>query len=135
MQILSALIAGFVLGLGLLVSQMTNPAKVLNFLDVAGIWDPSLLLVIGGAVVTTLVGFQLLKKRSAPLFADVFHLPTKTEIDYRLLVGAALFGVGWGLGGLCPGPAVTSILIANLGIVVFIAAMIFGMWIERQITN
>ena len=127
MRILSTLIAGLIFGTGLILSGMANPVKVQNFLDFFGSWDPSLALVMGGAILVTMPGFWLVLKRKTPFFNNVFHLPTKTDFDFRLLAGAAIFGVGWGLGGFCPGPAVTSLPLAAKGTLVFVPAMLIGM--------
>jgi uncharacterized membrane protein YedE/YeeE len=127
MRILSTLIAGLIFGTGLILSGMANPIKVQNFLDFFGSWDPSLALVMGGAILVTMPGFWLVQKRKAPFFNNVFHLPTKTDFDFRLLAGATIFGVGWGLGGFCPGPAVTSLSLAAKGTLVFVPAMLIGM--------
>src|SRR5262245_65236339 len=105
MRPLASLLTGIVFGLGLVISGLANPAKVLNFLDVAGTWDPSLAFVMGGAVATTWLGYRLVLARPKPVCDTRFHLPTSTAIDRRLLAGAAVFGVGWGLAGYCPGPA------------------------------
>ena len=125
-QLLAALGAGIVFGLGLVVSQMVNPAKVVGFLDVAGKWDPTLLFVMGGALAVAIPGYRWILKRPRPLFADGFSLPTKKDLDPRLIGGAALFGVGWGLAGLCPGPAVTALVTLALPFTVFIVAMLAG---------
>jgi len=127
MRILSTLIAGLIFGSGLILSGMANPVKVQNFLDFFGSWDPSLALVMGGAILVTMPGFWLVQKRKTPFFNNVFHLPTKTDFDFRLLAGAAIFGIGWGLGGFCPGPAVTSLSLAAKGTLVFVPAMLIGM--------
>ena len=127
MRILSTLIAGLIFGTGLILSGMANPIKVQNFLDFFGSWDPSLALVMGGAILVTMPGFWLVQKRKTPFFNNVFHLPTKTDFDFRLLAGATIFGVGWGLGGFCPGPAVTSLPLAAKGTLVFVPAMLIGM--------
>ena len=127
MRILSTLIAGLFFGTGLILSGMANPIKVQNFLDFFGSWDPSLALVMGGAILVTMPGFWLVQKRKTPFFNNVFHLPTKTDFDFRLLAGAAIFGIGWGLGGFCPGPAVTSLSLAAKGTLVFVPAMLIGM--------
>ena len=127
MRILSTLIAGLIFGTGLILSGMANPIKVQNFLDFFGSWDPSLALVMGGAILVTMPGFWLVQKRKTPFFNNVFHLPTKTDFDFRLLAGAAIFGIGWGLGGFCPGPAVTSLSLAAKGTLVFVPAMLIGM--------
>ena len=123
----AAAIAGVVFGVGLAVSQMVNPAKVLGFLDIAGSWDPSLAFVMGGAVAVTWVAFRYVARRSNPVLGGEFALPRDTAIDTRLLGGAALFGVGWGLVGLCPGPAIASVAFGNLDSVLFVGAMILGM--------
>ena len=128
---LAALAAGLLMGLGLAVSQMTNPAKVQNFLDVAGTWDPSLLFVLGAAVLVTVAAFRFVLRRSAPVFDVKFFVPAKTAIDRPLILGAAIFGVGWGLGGYCPGPAIASL--ANLGpnALLFLATMVAGILASR----
>ena len=127
MRILSTLIAGLIFGTGLILSGMANPIKVQNFLDFFGSWDPSLALVMGGAILVTMPGFWLVQKRKTPFFNNVFNLPTRTDFDFRLLAGAAIFGIGWGLGGFCPGPAVTSLSLAAKGTLVFVPAMLIGM--------
>jgi uncharacterized membrane protein YedE/YeeE len=124
---LSTLIAGLFFGTGLILSGMANPIKVQNFLDFFGSWDPSLALVMGGAILVTMPGFWLVQKRKTPFFNNVFNLPTRTDFDFRLLAGAAIFGIGWGLGGFCPGPAVTSLSLAAKGTLVFVPAMLIGM--------
>jgi uncharacterized membrane protein YedE/YeeE len=125
-QLLAALAAGILFGLGLVVSQMVNPAKIVSFLDVTGKWDPTLLFVRGGALAVTIPGFRLILKRPHPLFAGGFLLPTKRDLDPRLIAGAALFGVGWGLAGFCPGPAVTALVTLALPVFIFFAAMLAG---------
>jgi uncharacterized membrane protein YedE/YeeE len=126
-NILVAFVCGLVFGLGLVISQMANPAKVLNFLDFAGRWDPSLAFVMSGAVVTAAIGFRLAWRSKAPLLAESFHLPQKARIDARLVGGAALFGTGWGLVGFCPGPALTALSFGGWEAALFVAAMIVGM--------
>ncbi len=126
MIIVVNLFAGLLFGLGLLLSGMANPAKVLNFLDIAGHWDPSLAFVMGGAVIVTATGYHLIFRRAKPVLDSAFHLPTAREIDLQLVLGAAIFGVGWGLVGLCPGPALVSILLAAPAVFVFVPAMIIG---------
>lgn len=123
---IATLISGVVFGLGLTVSQMTNPDKVLAFLDVGGAWDPSLLLVLAGAVTVTVVAFRFVLKRPQPIFDKRFYLPTRKSIDRKLLGGSAVFGVGWGLVGLCPGPAITSLAFGNSESFIFLGAMIAG---------
>ncbi|MGI9363800.1 MAG: DUF6691 family protein [Rhizobiaceae bacterium] len=131
MKAVAGFAAGLIFGIGLVISGMSDPAKVLNFLDIFGTWDPSLAFVMGGAVVFTFIGYQVVLKRPAPVLSDAFHLPQKTDIDGQLLSGAALFGVGWGLGGFCPGPAITALPLMSTGILAFFPAMIIGMWVAR----
>ncbi len=120
-----ALGTGLFFGWGLTLSGMTDPLTVQAFLDVAGTWNPALAFVMGGAVLVSLLGFQwLLKKRQAPVCGEVFHLPQNKAIARRLLGGAALFGIGWGLAGYCPGPALTSLLAGNTEVWVFVPAML-----------
>lgn len=124
---LAALASGIVFALGLGLSGMTQPAKILGFLDVMGHWDPSLMFVMGGAVLFGLIAFPLILRRPHPLFDGSFHLPTRKTIDARLVVGSAVFGLGWGLSGYCPGPAVVSIVTGAPGALVFVASMLVGM--------
>lgn len=131
-QVLSAMAAGLIFGLGLIVSGMANPAKVLNFLDLFGTWDASLAFVMGGAIAVALAGFRLLARRSKPLFADKFNWPTRSDLDARLIGGAATFGVGWGLVGFCPGPAITALTVGAASTFIFVPAMLAGMWIARR---
>ena len=131
MQPLVSLVAGVVFGLGLAVAEMTNPLKVLDFLDLAGNWDPSLAFVMGGAVLVTLVAFRFVLRRPVPLYGDRFHLPTLTQLDRKLLGGAALFGIGWGLAGYCPGPALATILSGNAETWLFVPAMLVGGALQR----
>jgi uncharacterized membrane protein YedE/YeeE len=124
---LAALAAGVVFGAGLALADMTNPAKVQNFLDVLGAWDASLAFVMGTALVTSALGYRVARRRGAPLLASAFALPERSDLDLRLVAGAALFGVGWGLGGLCPGPALAGLLQGVPQLYVFVAAMLAGM--------
>lgn len=124
---LSALVSGLIFGLGLIISQMVNPDKVISFLDIFGDWDPSLALVMGAALIVTAVGYRLVWRKPKPLAADQFQVPTNRTIDKKLSIGAVLFGIGWGLVGLCPGPAIAALLIGGLPIIIFLAAMIAGM--------
>lgn len=127
MQIFMAVIAGLIFGLGLILSGMTNPAKVIGFLDLAGHWDPSLGFVMAGAVAVSLLPFRLAKSRSMALLGDPIRLPTATDIDRRLVLGSVAFGAGWGLAGYCPGPALTSLLSGGTKPLVFVIAMLAGM--------
>ncbi len=127
MRILSSFVIGLIFGLGLVVSQMINPQKIVAFLDIAGNWDPSLIVVMGAALVTTFIGYRLVLAREKPLFEEGFQIPTKTVIDRPLLIGAAIFGVGWGLAGLCPGPGITAAAVGGLAPWAYLAAMAVGM--------
>lgn len=131
-RLLASFGCGLVFGLGLAVAQMTNPLKVLAFLDVAGRWDPSLALVMGGAVSVTLIGFRWLRGRPAPALSDRFHWPTLSKVDGNLLIGAGLFGVGWGLTGYCPGPAWATLLTGNPEAWLFLPAMVVGAWLQQK---
>lgn len=138
LRILVALFAGTLFGVGLAVSGMMNPQKVIGFLDFAGEWDPTLIFVMGGALLVTLPAFRLILKRPRPILADGFALPTRSALDARLLGGATLFGVGWGLSGFCPGPAVAAMATGLTPVFAFVGAMIGGMalygWIfERPV--
>jgi len=115
----STFLAGLIFGAGLTVSQMVNPAKVIAFLDITGEWDPSLAFVMGGALIVTFIGYKFVLKSATPLFENEFRLPTRNDIDTPLLLGSALFGIGWGLAGLCPGPALASLSFAGLNGLIF----------------
>ena len=134
LKTLTALFAGVLFGLGLAVSGMVDPAKVIGFLDVTGDWDPTLAFVMGGALLVTIPAFRLIMKRPHPVLADDFELPTKKEMDVRLLGGAALFGIGWGLAGFCPGPSVTALASGLVPVFAFVAAMIAGMALYKWIS-
>ncbi|MEH6517778.1 MAG: DUF6691 family protein [Halioglobus sp.] len=127
MKGLVALLCGIVFGVGLAVSGMTDTAKVIGFLDVFGAWVPDLAFVMGGAVCVTLVAFRFVLKREAPLLAPGFSLSTNTAVDGRLLSGAAIFGIGWGVYGYCPGPAISALVYLDDKTVIFIVAMLGGM--------
>jgi len=125
-------LAGLIFGLGLLISGMANPAKVQNFLDLAGTFDPSLIFVMGGAVVVTFLGYRFAFTRPQPVLAEQFSLPTAKEIEARVVLGAGLFGIGWGLSGFCPGPAITSLPLLAKGTLVFVPAMLIGIGVARR---
>ncbi|MDC8769952.1 YeeE/YedE family protein [Roseateles albus] len=118
---------GLLFGLGLILAGMTDPSKVLGFLDLAGQWDPSLAFVMGGAILVSLGAFALAKKRSQSFLGGAMHLPTSRDIDRRLITGSLLFGAGWGLAGFCPGPAIVSVATGNPKAIVFVLAMLAGM--------
>jgi uncharacterized protein len=130
---------GLIFGLGLLLSGMSDPAKVLNFLDLAGIaagtWDPSLAFVMAGAIAVAFVGYGRVLKRPQPWFAEKFHLPTQRDLDLRIISGPAIFGVGWGLAGFCPGPALTALGFGSSAAIMFVAAMLAGMLVARWLAN
>jgi uncharacterized membrane protein YedE/YeeE len=127
----AALGSGVVFGLGLSLAQMTNPDKVLNFLDISGHWDPSLLLVLGGAVTLSTLAFRLVFRRGAPLWDSLFHLPVAKAIDRPLVLGSALFGLGWGLSGYCPGPAIASLGFGNPEALWVVPSIIAGAALQR----
>ena len=135
MHLLALYLIGLVFGVGISISGMANPAKVLNFFDVAaigaGTWDPSLAFVMGGAVITTFLGYRFVLRRPAPLMDSQFHLPAKTDLDARLIGGSAVFGVGWGIAGFCPGGALPALGTGNPSVLVFTAALIAGMAAAR----
>ncbi|MBB3769922.1 hypothetical protein FHS55_000508 [Angulomicrobium tetraedrale] len=135
MSVLVNLALGLLFGLGLVLSGMSDPAKVLNFLDLAGSFDPSLAFVMGGAVLVAFIGFRLTLRRERPVLAPRFQLPTRRDIDARLILGPALFGIGWGLGGFCPGPAFTALGLGASGTLVFVPAMLAGMWAARALAE
>jgi uncharacterized membrane protein YedE/YeeE len=124
---LAALIAGLIFGLGLIVSGMANPAKVIGFLDLAGRWDPSLAFVMGGAIGVGVVGFALARRRTRSLLGAPMQLPASTELSKRLVLGSLAFGIGWGLAGFCPGPAIVSAAAGYSKAWVFVVAMVIGM--------
>lgn len=130
---ISAFLVGTVFGFGLAVAEMTNPARVVGFLDVTGRWDPTLLLVMAGALAVTLPLFPLIVRRPAPLLASSFHLPKRSDIDRSLLAGAAIFGIGWGMAGFCPGPALAALVTASPSVILFVAAMFFGQWLVSRV--
>lgn len=135
MKGLTALLCGLIFGVGLAMSGMTDTAKVIGFLDIFGQWVPDLGFVMGGAVLVTVIAFRLVLRRDNPLLADSFALPTNTAIDGQLLGGAALFGIGWGIYGYCPGPAISALVYLNTDTVIFVAAMLVGMVIANKATS
>lgn len=135
MSFLVNLVLGLLFGIGLVVSGMSDPAKVLNFLDLFGTWDPSLAFVMGGAVLVAFIGFRLVLTRGQPIAGGRFRLPTRTDIDARVMVGPAIFGIGWGLGGFCPGPALTALGLGATGALALVPAMIIGMGAARLLAE
>lgn len=134
LRLAAALASGLVFGIGIVISGMANPAKVLNFFDVAGAWDPSLMFVMGGALIVTFVGYRLVFRRSAPIFDLKFHVPTKKDLDLRLIGGSAIFGVGWGVAGFCPGGALPAIGTGMTDVLLFVGAMLVGMIATRIVS-
>ena len=124
---LSSFIVGLIFGIGLILAGMTNPAKVIGFLDITGTWDPSLAFVMGGAILVAIVAFRFANKRTVNFLGGAMRMPTSDMIDKRLVIGSLLFGAGWGMAGFCPGPAITSIGTGNPKAVIFVIAMIAGM--------
>jgi uncharacterized membrane protein YedE/YeeE len=135
MSFLANLALGLLFGAGLVVSGMSDPAKVLNFLDLFGTWDPSLVLVMGGAVLVTFLGYRVVLARRRPIIGERFSVPTRSDIDARIIVGPAIFGIGWGLGGFCPGPALSALGLGAPGTLAFVPAMILGMWAARILAD
>ena len=133
MKKLVALFCGTIFGIGLVISQMINPAKVLGFLNVFGEWDPSLALVMVGALIISSPLFHLFKNKEKPIFSTSFSISENKEIDKRLIFGSILFGAGWGLAGLCPGPAISSIALLNISSVTFVFSMFIGFYIASKI--
>lgn len=135
MKMISVFFAGLLFSAGLMVSGMVNPAKVLGFLDLFGAWDASLAFVMAGAIAVTFIGYNRVLRKPGPLFESHFSLPTSKDIDRNLLLGASLFGIGWGLVGLCPGPAITSLAIAPSKVGIFVLSMLIGMLLPRLLSH
>lgn len=125
----SQYLIGVLFGIGLIISGMSNPQKILNFLDLAGNWDPSLMFVMGGAILVGLGGFYLVSKRTEAFFGGALHIPTRRDISQPLVIGSLIFGAGWGIAGFCPGPAIVALGAGHLKAFVFLVAMLVGMWI------
>ena len=131
MNKLISLLVGIIFGIGLVVSEMVNPKKVLSFLDVFGNWDPSLAFVMIGALIVSSPMFHLIKNNKKPLFTDSFNYSKNKDINNKLIIGSSLFGAGWGLGGLCPGPAISSIALLNINSMTFVIAMFVGFYLVK----
>ena len=131
--VVAAVLCGLLFGIGLVVSDMINPARVLAFLDVTGAWDPSLALVMAGALVPSALAYAVRRRRAAPVLARQFVVPDNTAIDRRLLTGAMVFGAGWGVVGLCPGPALAALTSGAWQVLVFVLAMVAGMVVFRSV--
>jgi uncharacterized membrane protein YedE/YeeE len=132
---LIALTSGTLFGIGLALSHMINPNKVLNFLDVAGHWDPSLLFVMIGALSVAMIAFRFILKRPSPLWSDSFQLPQKTSLDLKLISGAAIFGIGWGMSGYCPGPSVTGLSLFSPESVIMVIAIYLGFFVSHRLLD
>ncbi|MBV0931796.1 YeeE/YedE family protein [Marinobacterium weihaiense] len=130
-RIIAALLAGTLFGFGLSVAQMIDPAKVINFLDITGQWDPSLAFVMAGGLLINMIATPLILKRNKPLLAEYFQLPTRQQVDKRIVMGGAIFGIGWGLAGYCPGPMLTSLSFADSDILTVVAAFVVGTFATR----
>ena len=133
--VISSLVVGIIFGFGLSLSEMINPARVIGFLDVAGRWDATLLFVMGGALAVTVPLYPVVLRRPRPLLAQEFALPAKKAIDKPLIAGAVIFGIGWGLGGFCPGPALAGLSSGNPSLILFIAAMVAGQWLAGRLSD
>ena len=133
-QFVVALLSGLIFGFGLSMSGMLNPQRVQGFLDIFGQWDPSLAFVLGGAVAVAAIGIQIMRKSSHPILEARYHVPTKKRIDASLILGSAIFGVGWGIGGLCPGPAIALLSLGTIKPTVFVISMVVGMQIHDRMT-
>jgi uncharacterized membrane protein YedE/YeeE len=131
-QIAIAFALGIIFAIGLAVSEMINPARVIGFLDVAGRWDPTLLFVMAGALAVTVPFFPLILRRAKPLLAARFFLPTRTRLDGPLVLGAMIFGIGWGLAGFCPGPALAALASGSPAVMLFVLAMVAGQWLAAR---
>ncbi|UXX82849.1 DUF6691 family protein [Roseovarius pelagicus] len=133
MRLFATYLIGMIFGVGISISGMANPAKVLNFFDVAGAWDPSLAFVMGGAVVVTFIGYRLVLLRHGPVYGARFQLPLSRTIDRRLIGGSALFGVGWGIAGFCPGGALPALGTGRWEVLLFVGAMLVGIWLAKYL--
>ena len=132
---LSEFLVGLIFGMGLLLSGMTNPSKVIGFLDITGMWDPSLVMVMGGAIFVGFFVFAFIKKRSVNFLGGALHLPKSDQIDKPLMIGASLFGIGWGLAGFCPGPAIVSMAQGQDKALIFVLSMLLGMIVFEVFTR
>jgi len=135
MKLIFAYISGLIFGVGISISGMANPAKVLNFFDVAGTWDPSLAFVMGGALVVTFIGYRFVLKRPAPAFSDSFQLPTRRDLDGSLIGGSAVFGIGWGIAGFCPGGALPALGTGQYEVFIFVAATLAGIIAAKMLQS
>lgn len=135
MKLFATYLIGLIFGVGISLSGMSNPAKVLNFFDIFGTWDPSLIFVMGGALITTFVGYKLVFGRAAPVFGSSFHLPTSQKLDAKLIGGAALFGIGWGIAGFCPGGALPALGTGRWEVFAFVGALVIGIALAKLLQS
>jgi uncharacterized membrane protein YedE/YeeE len=135
MRLILSYITGLIFGIGISISGMANPAKVLNFFDIAGSWDPSLAFVMGGALIVTFIGYRVVLQRPAPMMDSGFHLPTRKDLDLRLIGGSALFGVGWGIAGFCPGGALPALGTGRSEVLIFVGALVVGILAGKLLQN
>lgn len=135
MRLVISYLIGLIFGIGIALSGMANPAKVLNFFDIAGAWDPSLAFVMGGALIVTFIGYRVVLKRPAPIMSQSFQLPTRRDLDLPLLGGSALFGVGWGIAGFCPGGALPALGTGRSEVFVFVAALVAGIIVSKLLQS
>jgi uncharacterized membrane protein YedE/YeeE len=133
MRLVASYIIGLIFGIGISISGMANPAKVLNFFDVAGTWDPSLIFVMGGALITTFIGYRFVLRRPAPSFEETFKLPTRRDLDLPLIGGSAIFGIGWGIAGFCPGGALPALGTGRSEVFIFTVALIAGVFAAKAL--
>ncbi|MGB0505052.1 MAG: DUF6691 family protein [Pikeienuella sp.] len=133
MRLISTYLIGLIFGIGISISGMANPAKVLNFFDIAGTWDPSLAFVMGGALLTTFFGYRAVLKHVSPLMSHSFQLPTRRDIDLPLIGGSAVFGIGWGIAGFCPGGALPALGTGRIEVIAFVIAVIAGIFAAKSI--
>lgn len=133
MKLPIAYLVGLIFGLGISISGMANPAKVINFFDFAGHWDPSLAFVMGGGVVVTLFGYRWALSRTKPLFESKFSMPTRSDIDKKLIIGSLIFGTGWGIAGFCPGGALPALGTGHPTVIIFVAALVAGIYLTRKL--
>lgn len=135
MKLIASYLIGLVFGIGIAISGMANPAKVLNFFDVAGTWDPSLAFVMGGALIVSFIGYRVVLKRPGPVLADRFQVPTRRDLDLPLIGGSAVFGIGWGIAGFCPGGALPALGTGRSEVFIFVAALIAGIFAAKLLKN
>jgi uncharacterized membrane protein YedE/YeeE len=135
MKLVAGYVTGLLFGLGISVSGMANPSKVINFFDIAGTWDPSLAFVMGSALLVTILGYRLVFSRNRPIVGPSFDLPTKSKVDGSLLMGSAIFGIGWGIAGFCPGGALPVMGTFRYEVIVFVASLVIGIWITRRLRD